>query len=48
MTEKEKQEYIKEIKEYTKEITSTPEKAKEFLLKTGVYTANGNLKRVYK
>lgn len=48
MTNKEKKDYIKEMKAYTKKVTSSPEKAKEFLSKTGVYTKNGNLTKHYK
>lgn len=39
--------YIKEMKVYTKKVTSSPEKAKDFLSKTGVYNADGSLHKNY-
>lgn len=39
--------YIKEMKAYTKKVISSPEKAKEFLNKTGVYNSDGSLSKNY-
>jgi hypothetical protein len=47
MTKNEIKEYIKDMKEYTKKVTSSPQKAKEFLSKTGVYTKKGKLSQNY-
>lgn len=48
MSDNEKKLYLKKIKEYTKKVTSSPEEAKAFLQKTGIYTKSGNLKKEYK
>jgi hypothetical protein len=37
---------IEEIKEFQKSLT--PRKAKSFLIKAGILTKKGNLKRIYK
>lgn len=39
----EKMKIVEDIKKYTEIVTKSPEKAKEFLLKTGVYDTKGNL-----
>lgn len=41
------EEYIKEFKDYAKEINSSEEKATEFYQKAGIHTPTGRLKRVY-
>lgn len=46
MTYKEITEFIKKMKNFTNNIT--PEEARRFLQKTGIYTKKGNLKKVYK
>lgn len=40
--------YIKEMKKYTKYVSSSKEKAQEFLQKTDIYTKKGNLKKGYR
>jgi hypothetical protein len=40
--------YIVGIKELRKEVTSSPKKAREFLIKAGIYTKKGNLTKGYK
>jgi hypothetical protein len=46
MTYKEKIDFIKKMENFIKNIT--PDEAKDFLQKTGIYTKKGNLKKVYK
>jgi len=48
MTTKEVEAYVKDIKKFTKKVTATKEKAREFLAQTGVYTKKGKLSRNYK
>jgi len=40
--------YIAGIKELRKEVTSSPEKAREFLIKAGIITKKGNLTKRYR
>lgn len=48
MTKKEANERIKKIKAYTKELKKNKKASREFLIDAGIYTKNGNLKKVYK
>jgi len=48
MTNKEIDIYIEEIKNFTKELSLSKEKSKEFLDKTGIYTPTGRLTKNYK
>jgi len=48
MTSKETEEYIKDMKKFTKKVSASKEKSKEFLEKTGVYSKKGNLNQPYK
>ncbi len=48
MTAKEVEACVKDIKKFTKKVTSTKAKAREFLAETGVYTKKGKLNRNYK
>lgn len=45
---KETKRVIKEMKKFSREVTSSKEKSKQFLVKAGICTENGNLKKVYK
>jgi hypothetical protein len=38
---------IKDIKDFTKKVTSSKKEAEKFLKATGIYTKKGNLKKVY-
>lgn len=48
MSDKEIKEFIRSFNEYTKEITSTKEKSREYLQDVGLYTKKGTLKKEYK
>jgi hypothetical protein len=41
-------EYLKVLKEYFKEVTSTKENAEKFLFEVGIHDKNGNLSENYK
>ncbi len=45
---KETKQVIKEMTKYSREVTSSREKSKRFLVEAGICTRNGNLKKVYK
>ncbi len=48
MVPKETQDYIDEIKKFTKEVTASKKKSAEFLAKTGIYSEKGELNPQYK
>lgn len=48
MTAKQTEQIVKEMKEFARKTASSPDKAREFLAKTGVYTKKGQLKKQYK
>jgi hypothetical protein len=48
MTQKETEEYIKDMKKFTKKVSASKNKSKAFLEKTGVYSRKGNLNQHYK
>jgi hypothetical protein len=48
MTAKETKEYIKNMKEFTKKISSSKKESRKFLDKTGIYTKSGKLSQKYK
>ncbi len=48
MTAKEKNKYIKEFKEYRKDVTSSREKAEKFMIESGIHNKNGKLNNSYK
>lgn len=48
MSDKEIKEFIRSFNEYTKEITSTKEKSREYLQDVGLYTKKGTLEKEYK
>jgi len=48
MNKKETEIFIKELKKFGKELLKDPEKCKEFLQKTGIYTPKGRLRKPYK
>jgi hypothetical protein len=48
MTIKETKIYIKNMKEYTKRISSSKKESQKFLDKTGIYSKNGKLSNNYK
>ena len=47
MTTREVNTEVKEMRKFAQEIQKSPERAREFLHKTGMYTAKGNLKRQF-
>ena len=47
MTTREVNTEVKEMRKFAQEIQKSPERACEFLYKTGMYTAKGNLKRQF-
>jgi hypothetical protein len=48
MTDQETKEYVDEMKKYTKKIATSSKKSKDFLVKAGICTPKGNLKKPYK
>lgn len=48
MSEKELKEFSAAIKLYTKKLSTNKKASKEFLVKTGIITAKGNLREPYK
>jgi hypothetical protein len=48
MTPKETDAYIKDMKKFTKKVSASKDKSKQFLEKTGVYSKKGNLNQPYK
>ncbi len=42
------QKTIEEMKKFSREVTSSPQKSKAFLVKAGICTQKGNLKLVYR
>lgn len=48
MTAKESEKIVKEMKEFTKKVTSSKEKAREFLVNAGICTPNGKLTKAYR
>jgi len=48
MTDEEKQEFLKILKKEQEKLSNNSKKAKEFLVKIGVSTQGGNLKRDFK
>lgn len=47
MNTKEHKQYLNEFKAYSKEIISSQEKARNFLIRTGINTPGGKLSRAY-
>ena len=47
MTTREINIQVKEMRKFAAEIKKSPERAREFLHKTGMYTKNGNLKKQF-
>lgn len=48
MTDKERKDFLKGLKEYKKEVTSSREEARAFLVRLGVFTKKGKLTKPYK
>ena len=48
MTSKETDAYIRDMKKFTKKVSASKDKSKQFLEKTGVYSKKGDLKQPYK
>ena len=48
MTTREINKQVKAIRETAAEVRKSPEKAKELLYMTGMYTKNGNLKKQFR
>jgi len=48
MTEKEINEYVKEMKAYSKKISSSKSESIKFLVETGIYDKNGKLTKHYR
>ena len=47
MDKREQNAYLKEFKAYSKEITSSKDSSKEFLIRTGINTPTGRLTKAY-
>ena len=47
MTAQEITKEVRDMRKFAKEIEKSPERAREFLYKTGMYTKNGNLKKQF-
>jgi hypothetical protein len=47
MNTREHKQYLKEFKEYSREIISSQENAREFLIRTGINTPTGKLTKAY-
>jgi hypothetical protein len=45
LTDKEHELLSEKIKQHTKEVSEDPEKARKFLMETGMYTKEGKLKK---
>jgi hypothetical protein len=41
-------ELIKKMEDFIEEVSKSPERSREFLQKTGIYTPKGNLRKPYK
>ena len=39
---------LKIVKDYSKELLKDPKKAREFFVRAGIYTKNGNLTKTYR
>lgn len=48
MTDKEPKNIVRDMKKYEKKITSSSEKSKKLIIKAGICTAKGNLRKPYK
>jgi hypothetical protein len=48
MTDQERAQFFKDAEAYRKKITSSPEAAKQFLVRVGICTPKGNLRKPYK
>jgi len=48
MTDKEIDRYIRDMKDFSKKTSSSNQKTRKFLEKTGIYTRSGNLTTHYK
>lgn len=47
MTDREINKFVKEAEEITNEITKSKKKSKDALVKAGIYTKKGNLRKPY-
>jgi hypothetical protein len=48
MNDKEKKEYLKELKRFSKELLSSREKSRQFLIDAGIHTKTGRLTKPYR
>lgn len=48
MTDKEPKKIVKDMKAFEKTISSSSKKSREFLVKAGICTPKGNLRKPYK
>lgn len=48
MTEKEVEKSVEDMKKFTKKVTSSKRKAREFLVRAGISTPTGRLTKPYK
>ena len=48
MNDKEKKEYLKELKKFSKELISSKEKSRKFLIDAGIHTKTGRLTKPYR
>lgn len=48
MTDKETKKYVQEMKKFTKKASSSPSTSRKMLVRAGICTKKGNLKKPYK
>jgi len=48
MTEEEIKDKIKDMKKFAKKLLASKSASKDFLVKAGIYTEKGNLKKAYR
>ena len=48
MTEKEVKAYLAEMKKFADKVSSSPKASRDFLVKAGILTPKGNLKKPYR
>ncbi len=48
MTEKEAKQFLASVKELKKKFKASPEEGFQFLIKAGILTKSGNLRKVYR
>jgi len=48
MTDKEREKLLSEMEEYIKKVSSSKKKSRDFLVKAGICTKKGNLRKPYR